>query len=90
MPAVVPSGAGCKGRWLRAFSAAVNIITASALAVPCCLQDGHFVPNLTIGAPVVASLRKHTQAFLDVHLMVSNPKQWIQVRDNGLLRLYRP
>lgn len=41
------------------------------------LQDGHFVPNLTWGAPVVASLRKHTDAFLDCHLMVSKPSQWI-------------
>lgn len=40
-------------------------------------QDGHFVPNLTWGAPVVASLRKHTNAFLDCHLMVSKPSQWI-------------
>eukprot|EP00775_Hariotina_reticulata_P013693 gene13693-13815_t len=42
------------------------------------VMDGHFVPNLTIGAPVVQSLRKHSQAFFDCHLMVSNPKQWIQ------------
>lgn len=35
-------------------------------------------PNLTIGAPVVASLRPHTNTFLDVHLMVSNPEQWVQ------------
>jgi ribulose-phosphate 3-epimerase len=46
----------------------------------CITQDGHFVPNLTLGAPIVASLRKHTQAFLDCHLMVSNPAQWVQVR----------
>ncbi|GAB5372882.1 hypothetical protein AAMO2058_001702300 [Amorphochlora amoebiformis] len=41
------------------------------------VMDGHFVPNLTIGAPVVKSLRKHTKSVLDCHLMVSNPEQWI-------------
>lgn len=35
------------------------------------------MPNLTWGAPVVAALRKHTDAFLDCHLMVSKPSQWI-------------
>jgi ribulose-phosphate 3-epimerase len=44
------------------------------------LQDGHFVPNLTIGAPVVQSLRKHSKAFFDCHLMVTNPQQWIKVQ----------
>lgn len=37
------------------------------------VMDGHFVPNLTIGPPVVASLRKITRLTLDVHLMISNP-----------------
>lgn len=37
------------------------------------VMDGHFVPNLTIGAPVVACLRKHTDLYLDCHLMVTNP-----------------
>jgi ribulose-phosphate 3-epimerase len=36
-------------------------------------MDGHYVPNLTIGPPVVAALRKHTDLFLDCHLMVDNP-----------------
>eukprot|EP00238_Polyblepharides_amylifera_P014356 CAMPEP_0196586392 /NCGR_PEP_ID=MMETSP1081-20130531/54094_1 /TAXON_ID=36882 /ORGANISM="Pyramimonas amylifera, Strain CCMP720" /LENGTH=223 /DNA_ID=CAMNT_0041908255 /DNA_START=61 /DNA_END=732 /DNA_ORIENTATION=+ len=42
------------------------------------IMDGHFVPNLTIGAPVVKSLRKHTKAFLDCHLMVSNPQDYVK------------
>ena len=40
-------------------------------------QDGHFVPNLTLGAPIVKSLRKHTDAYLDCHLMVSEPEKWV-------------
>src|SRR5580704_64116 len=37
------------------------------------IMDGHFVPNLTIGPPVVASLRKATNLALDVHLMIEDP-----------------
>ncbi len=37
------------------------------------VMDGHFVPNLTVGPPVVASLRMHSDLYLDCHLMVSNP-----------------
>jgi len=48
------------------------------------VMDGHFVPNLTLGAPVVASLRKHTKAILDCHLMVENPESYIApFRDAG-------
>jgi ribulose-phosphate 3-epimerase len=42
------------------------------------LMDGHFVPNLSIGPPVVASLRKHTDLFLDCHLMVTDPGKWLE------------
>jgi ribulose-phosphate 3-epimerase len=41
-------------------------------------MDGHYVPNLTIGPPVVASLRPHTDLFLDCHLMVDNPGRLLQ------------
>lgn len=42
------------------------------------LMDGHFVPNLSIGPPVVSSLRKHTDLFLDCHLMVTDPGSWLK------------
>jgi ribulose-phosphate 3-epimerase len=41
------------------------------------VMDGHFVPNITVGPPVVASLRKVTRVPLDVHLMIENPDQYI-------------
>lgn len=41
------------------------------------VMDGHFVPNLTIGPVVVKSLRAKTKAYLDCHLMVSRPEDWV-------------
>jgi ribulose-phosphate 3-epimerase len=40
------------------------------------VMDGHFVPNITIGPPVVASLRKATRLTLDVHLMITDPDRY--------------
>ena len=42
------------------------------------VMDGHFVPNITIGVPVVQSIRKVTDLPLDVHLMIENPEKYIQ------------
>ena len=42
------------------------------------VMDGHFVPNLTIGAPVVKSIRKNTQLPLDVHLMIEEPDRYLE------------
>ena len=42
------------------------------------VMDGHFVPNITIGPGVVASLRKTTKLPFDVHLMIENPEQYIE------------
>ncbi len=41
------------------------------------IMDGHFVPNITIGPPVVKSLRKATKLPLDCHLMIENPDEFI-------------
>lgn len=41
------------------------------------VMDGLFVPNITIGVPVVKSIRKHTDMFLDVHLMIDKPVRYI-------------
>jgi ribulose-phosphate 3-epimerase len=42
------------------------------------VMDGHFVPNITIGPPVVAAIRRHTQLPLDLHLMIESPERYIQ------------
>src|SRR6516225_7494854 len=42
------------------------------------VMDGHFVPNLTIGPPVVESIRKTTRLHLDVHLMIENPDRYVE------------
>lgn len=42
------------------------------------VMDGHFVPNITIGIPVIASVRKITKLPLDVHLMIENPEKYVK------------
>lgn len=54
-----------------------RIEEAGAKIVHLDIMDGHFVPNLSIGVPVVATVRKITRLPLDVHLMISNPEKYI-------------
>jgi ribulose-phosphate 3-epimerase len=42
------------------------------------IMDGHFVPNITFGPPLVASIRRVTRLFLDAHLMVSRPGDFVE------------
>jgi ribulose-phosphate 3-epimerase len=53
------------------------VLDAGATVLHVDVMDGHFVPNITIGPPVVAALRKHVQAPFDVHLMIENPDDYI-------------
>jgi ribulose-phosphate 3-epimerase len=41
------------------------------------VMDGHFVPNITLGPPVVKAIRKHTDLPLDCHLMIENAERWV-------------
>jgi len=42
------------------------------------VMDGHFVPNLTLGPPVVKKIKEHARIPLDVHLMIENPADWAE------------
>jgi ribulose-phosphate 3-epimerase len=47
------------------------------------VMDGHFVPNVTIGPPVVASLRRHSPLFFDCHLMMTDPGRYLEAFANA-------
>lgn len=71
-PSILSSDFSRLGEEIRALEA------AGADWVHVDVMDGHFVPNLTIGAPVVKSLRPVTRLPLDVHLMIENPEKYIE------------
>ncbi len=55
-----------------------SVETAGADWLHIDVMDGHFVPNITIGVPVVSSINKVTELPLDVHLMIENPDKYIE------------
>ena len=74
MPLIVPSILSADFARLADDVAKVELGGAQMLHVD--IMDGHFVPNLTIGPPVVKSLRKVTALPLDVHLMITDPDRF--------------
>jgi ribulose-phosphate 3-epimerase len=93
-PSILSADFACLGEQARAA------VEGGATLLHVDVMDGHFVPNITIGPPVVASLRKATDVPLDVHLMIENPDQfvpafvdagadWISVHQEACPHLHR-
>jgi ribulose-phosphate 3-epimerase len=76
-PSILSADFGC-------LSDAVDRVAPATEWLHVDVMDGHFVPNLTIGPPVVASLRRHSTLFFDTHLMISEPARYLEpFRDAG-------
>jgi ribulose-phosphate 3-epimerase len=70
-PSILSANFAALGEDIRAVE------EAGAQLIHVDVMDGHFVPNITIGPPVVKSIRKVTRLPLDVHLMISDPDRYI-------------
>lgn len=71
-PSILSADFACLGAAIKmAEEAGADVIHVDVM-------DGHFVPNMTIGPPVVAALRKATRLPLDVHLMIETPERYVE------------
>jgi ribulose-phosphate 3-epimerase len=75
-PAILPSMLQCDFGNLQAE--VDKLIEAGAKALHLDVMDGHFVPNLSYGLPVVAAFRRMTDLPIDVHLMIANPEDYVK------------
>ena len=71
-PSILSANFGRLGEELQAITA------AGADMVHIDVMDGQFVPNITLGAPVIAALREYTTLPFDVHLMIAQPERYIE------------
>jgi len=75
LPAVTPSLLNCDFARMTAELDALRRAGAPALHLD--VMDGHFVPNLSYGAPVIAGWRKHSDLPFDAHLMIDDPSRYL-------------
>ena len=81
-PAIMASLLLCDFGRLREEVQAAEAAGVAAMHLD--VMDGHFVPNLTYGMPMVEAVRRTTDLPIDVHLMIDNPAQYVeQFRDAG-------
>lgn len=71
-PSILSADFSCLGDQVR------EVVSAGADYIHVDVMDGHYVPNISIGIPVVESLRKITRKPLDVHLMIEKPEKYIE------------
>ncbi len=75
-PAIMASVLNCNFGTLQREVEAVEAAGAEAIHLD--VMDGHFVPNLSFGLPIVEAVRRATDLPLDVHLMIDNPAQYVE------------
>ena len=75
-PAILPSLLASDFAHLEQEVSAVEAAGAPALHLD--VMDGHFVPNISIGVPIVQAVRRITDLPLDVHLMISKPAEYVE------------
>lgn len=71
-PSILSADFSCLGQQVR------EAVRAGADYIHVDVMDGHYVPNISVGIPVVESLRKITRIPLDVHLMIEKPELYVQ------------